>query len=129
MRIATLRRRGVSAAPAAVIALTLSLLAAAGCTRRPPENIDPNAARTTLRVENRAFSDMTIYVLRGSERIRLGTATGNTTTILEIPRYVLSGVSTSLRFLADPIGSSRTPVSDEILVSPGDEVTLTIPPQ
>jgi hypothetical protein len=32
-----------------------------------------------------------------------------------------------LRFLADPIGGNRAPVSDEIAVEPGDEVTLTIP--
>ena len=40
--------------------------------------------------------------------------------------YLIHGVA-PLRFLADPIGGNRTPVSDEILVQPGDEVTLTIP--
>ena len=32
-------------------------------------------------------------------------------------------------FLADPIGSTRTPVTNEISVTPGDEVVLTIPPR
>ena len=59
--------------------------------------------------------------------IRLGTATGSQTTTFTIPKYLLHGTRT-LRFLADPIGSSRTPVSDEITVQPGDQVTLQIPP-
>jgi hypothetical protein len=71
--------------------------------------------------------DMNIYVLRSSQRIRLGTANALSTTRFTIPSYVVFG-STSLRFLADPIGSNRTPVSEEITVSAGDEITLMIPP-
>jgi hypothetical protein len=81
-----------------------------------------------LRVDNQSVADMTIYALRGSEKIRLGLATGIKVSMLTIPPYLISS-ATPLRFLADPIGSSRTPVSDEITVSPGDVVTLTIPPQ
>lgn len=81
-----------------------------------------------LRVDNQSIADMTIYALRGSEKIRLGLATGIKVSMLTIPPYLISS-ATPLRFLADPIGSSRTPVSDEITVSPGDVVTLTIPPQ
>jgi hypothetical protein len=100
---------------------------AVACSRSPQTQADPATARTTLRVENQSFLDMNIYVLRGSERIRLGTATGSSTTVLTIPRMVVPA-STSLRFLADPIGGARAPVSDELTVRPGDEVTLTIPP-
>jgi hypothetical protein len=97
----------------------------AACARgRVP--IDPNA-ETTIKVDNQASLDMTIYILRGSERIRLGTATGLSTKTFTIPKNVLFG-ATPLRFLADPIGSNRTPVSDEIVVVPGDQVTLRIPP-
>jgi hypothetical protein len=81
-----------------------------------------------LRVDNQSVADMTIYALRGSEKIRLGLATGIKVSMLTIPPYLIYS-ATPLRFLADPIGSSRTPVSDEITVSPGDVVTLTIPPQ
>jgi hypothetical protein len=35
---------------------------------------------------------------------------------------------TTLRFIADPIGSNRAGVSEEIMVTPGDSVVLTIPP-
>jgi hypothetical protein len=83
-------------------------------------------ARTALRVENRSFFDMTVYLIRPT-RVRLGLAPGNATTTLAVPPSLV-GQGTAMRFLADPIGSGATPVSDEIVVSPGDEVTLMIPP-
>lgn len=82
---------------------------------------------TTLRVRNEAFSDMTIYVIRGLESVRLGTANGNRTTTLVIPSSLVFG-STALRFQARPIAGQRQPVTEEITVSPGDEVTMIIPP-
>jgi hypothetical protein len=82
---------------------------------------------TALRVDNRGFPDMTIYALRGGQRVRLGTASGNANSTFTIPSSLLSGITT-LRFIADPIGSSRASVSEEITVTPGDSVILMIPP-
>ena len=115
--------------------LALLAVAAPGCVSRartggPNETpaAEGRPQRTVVRVENLGFADMTIYVVRsGSERIRLGMAGGNRTSVLEIPSYLVQ-FPTPLRFIADPIGSSRTPVSDEITVNPGEEVVLTIPP-
>lgn len=105
--------------------LTLSAAFLAACAyRRNPAGAQDE---TTLLVDNQAVLDMNIYVLRGSERIRLGTAGGLKTTLLRIPPQLIFG-ATALRFLADPVGSNRTPVSDEIIVSAGDQVTLRIPP-
>lgn len=81
---------------------------------------------TTVLVQNQAVLDMTIYILRGSERIRLGTATGLRDTRFTIRQGIIFG-ATSLRFLADPIGSNRTPISEEITVQEGEEVVLRIP--
>ncbi|MEO7712213.1 MAG: hypothetical protein ABIV10_04785 [Gemmatimonadaceae bacterium] len=108
--------------------VAVCLTIASGCSR----NVDPNEPvepipPTTLRVENQAFLDMTIYVYRSTQRIRLGTATGNSVTRLRIPANLIFG-ATSLRFQADPIGSTRTSISTEISVAAGDEVMLTIPP-
>ena len=105
------------------------LAIASGCS----QNVDPNEPvepipPTTLRVENQAFLDMTIYVYRSTQRIRLGTATGNSVTRLRIPANLIFG-ATSLRFQADPIGSTRSSISTEISVAAGDEVMLTIPPR
>jgi hypothetical protein len=80
-----------------------------------------------LSVENRGFSDMVIYAVSGSQRIRLGLATGNSTKSFTLPRTLVLTAG-PLRFLADPIGGTRTPISEEMVVQPGDVVTLTIPP-
>ncbi len=122
-------------APRVVLALALVTLAAAapGCARRrgggeSAASESGRPARTVVRVENLGFPDMTIYVIRGgSQRIRLGLAGGNRTTVLQIPSYLVT-FPTPLRFLADPVGGNRAPVSDEITVNPGDEVVITIPP-
>lgn len=80
-----------------------------------------------VQVENRGFADMVIYAISGGQRVRLGLATGNSTKAFTIPRYLLTGAG-PIRFLADPIGGNRTPVSEEMSVRPGDLVTLAIPP-
>jgi hypothetical protein len=113
----------------ATMVLMMACLALAGaCSRNknPDETAEP-VPPTRLRVENQAFLDMTIYVYRSSQRIRLGTATGNSVTRLTIPANLIFG-ATPLRFQADPIGGNRAPISSEITVAPGDEVVLTIPP-
>ena len=80
-----------------------------------------------LQVDNRGFADMVIYAVSGTQRVRLGLANGNSTRSFTIPVTLTRG-SGPLRFVADPIGGSRSPVSEEMSVQPGDIVTLTIPP-
>jgi hypothetical protein len=104
----------------------MALAGACSRSNKPEEAAEPQAP-TRLKVENQAFLDMTIYVYRNSQKIRLGTATGNSTTRFTVPANLIFG-ATPLRFQADPIGSNRRSISEEITVSPGDEVTLTIPP-
>ena len=83
--------------------------------------------RTTIKVDNRAYLDMTIYVLRGAERVRLGQATGASSSTFVIPADVVQ-TAMPLRFIADPVGSSRAEISEQINVRPGDEVVMEIPP-
>lgn len=118
------------------ISLALALAGAggvAGCTRTSTSGAGGTATpaeATTLKVVNQGSLDMDVYVLRApvGQRVRLGTATGNSTTRMTIPNDVMIGSNTSLRFVADPIGGTRPSVSSSILVTPGDEVTLQIPP-
>lgn len=98
------------------------------CGGGTPDVSPEPEGQAMVRVENQGFSDMVIYALDGAQRIRLGSVTGHSTRTLPIPGYLVRGVGT-LRFLADPIGGRRTPVSEELTVQPGDLVTLTIPPQ
>lgn len=105
----------------------ISAFGTTGCNRNRVEtDIDPNTP-TLLVVDNQSFPDMTIYALEGGRRVRLGLAGGNSQTKFTLPKYLVRSL-TSIRFQADPIGSARAPVSDEIVVSPGDQVTLRIPP-
>lgn len=109
-----------------VFAFAMLLLAA--CSSGRPSR--PGAAsqeRTTLQVDNRSFTDMTVYLVNGGQRVRLGLAVGKTMTSLTIPARVL-GSARELQFLADPVGSNRTALSDRLFVRAGDTVTLMIPP-
>ncbi|HET7275637.1 MAG TPA: hypothetical protein VFI91_10780 [Longimicrobiaceae bacterium] len=81
---------------------------------------------TTVRVDNRNWLDMNVYVVQGSRQVRLGTVTGLSTRVFEIPANLVFGVA-SLRFVADPIGGDASPVSQAITVEPGGQVQLIIP--
>ena len=110
------------------ITLSVLLLAAGACAGMGGGSGDPSPNEpTVVEVDNQGFTDMTIFAVRTSQRFRLGIATGNSKTRLTIPTSVYSGLST-LRFIADPIGSRRNSVSEEITIAPGDTVVLMIPP-
>lgn len=100
---------------------------AVGCSTAAGRRQAAAIQRTTVTVDNQALLDMTIYVFSGSQRIRLGTATGLGKTVMTLPNSIVFGAS-SLRFQADPIGGSRTPLSETINVSEGDDILLRIPP-
>ena len=107
-----------------VAALCAIFAACASLGKQLPANENP----TTLVVDNRNVLDMNMYIIRdGGQRLRLGTVTGLSKTKLTIPRGIVLG-STTVRFLADPIGGSRGPISDEITMQEGDEVGIMLPP-
>ncbi|HEY0996374.1 MAG TPA: hypothetical protein VGD77_10325 [Gemmatimonadaceae bacterium] len=83
-------------------------------------------ARTYVRVNNQSWLDMTVYVVRGAQKVRIGQVSSNATTRLEIPHGMISG-ATTLSFMVDPIGSQRTATSFDLTVTPGETVQLTIP--
>ena len=107
--------------------LVVAVAALAGCAGRSRPAQPETQSEAVLEVENRGFADMVIYAVSGSQRIRLGLATGNSTKSFTLPRTLIRSAG-ALRFLADPIGGTRTPISEEMVVQPGDVVTLTIPP-
>ena len=120
------KTHGARRAVVGVLAAGLAFLATA-CAPRSTQTGAMDAP-AMVEVDNRAFLDATVYVLRSGQRIRLGTATGSSRTIFTLPRGLVSG-ATQLSFLMDFVGSSRSPVSEEITVLPGDTVMLTIPPR
>lgn len=109
----------------ALVGASVSASGCGGARQGGPRGTDE---ATMLQVDNQSFLDMNIYlVTTGGARIRMGTANGNSTTTLRIPPTHIFG-GTELRFLADPIGSNQTPISQGITVFPGDTVRLIIPP-
>jgi hypothetical protein len=98
-----------------------ALVACGGARTRPQE------PATYVRVQNQSWLDQTVYVVRSGQRIRIGQVTGGSTQRLRLPASILFG-ATPLSFVVDPIGSQRQGFSTQIVVSPGEEVTLTIPP-
>jgi hypothetical protein len=103
--------------------LAAALLAACGGARSG----GAPAERTVLQVDNRGFTDMTIYVVTGAQRLRLGTATGLRKTDMTIPPRLV-GTARELQFLADPLGSNQQAISQSLYVREGDRVTLVISP-
>ena len=111
------------------IALALVVAAGAAPACRAPATVPRESeARTTVVVENQAMLDMNIYAVRYGQRWRLGTATAHASQTFVIPPSLVTGGPTPLRFIADPIGSNRASIGEEITVSPGEQVVLTIPP-
>jgi len=98
-----------------------------GCASSSTNAAGAKQEPTTVLVDNQGLLDMNIYVLRGAQRLRLGTATGLSKTRLTIPATLVFG-ATSLRFQADPIGGTRAPVSEEITIREGEQIGLMIPP-
>ena len=110
------------------IAFALLLLGASACKTFSRGSDDAEQSQpTVIQVDNQGFLDMNVFAMRSSQRVRLGTAPGNSKTNFTVPSSLVSGL-TSLRFVADPIGGRRASVSEEITVAPGDTVVLTIPP-
>lgn len=113
----TVIRHGLIAA----ISLTLAFCGRTASTGTP----EPDG-QTYLVVENQSTLQVTVYVLRGAQRQRIGTAAALRTTRLRIPDNLVFGV-TSLRFEVDPLGSADTPISEQITVVAGEEIRLRIP--
>jgi hypothetical protein len=99
---------------------------AACAPRAAREDISLGTA-ATLHVDNQAFLDANVYVLRSGQRTRLGTVTALSTRTFVLPRTIV-GTAVTVQFLAAFIGSNRAPVTEEVVVWEGDEVELRIPP-
>ncbi len=110
-----------------IIALGLLLLlgSALGCRSGGASAGHTDEPKTTIDIQNNDFNDMTIYVLNNGQRSRIGIAPGNKITTLTIPGYLITGIS-YLRFVASPLAGNRSPVSEEINVSPGDQLVMII---
>ncbi len=108
-------------------------LASTGCARHKP---DAAAAASlpapaeprlpvALRVTNSNWSDVRIYVVRGTMWTRLGTVTTNSTVDFTIPADFLSG-SGSVSIVADPVAGRARWTTPLPAISEGDEFELVV---
>jgi hypothetical protein len=105
----------------------LLLMGLALACRRPDEaTIAPDPDRTVLvEVVNHFQGDVVIYLLRGSQRERLGLVTALGDGAFTFP-YRRLGASGSTRLLAYPIAGSSAYASDPLYIQPGQSVKWTL---
>jgi len=79
----------------------------------------------TVRVVNHAWLDITIYLLQGTHRDRVGVATATSTSTFQIPlRQFAAGAEYKL--YGDPVGSRQNVTSEPLHAQDGDVVTWTL---
>jgi len=103
-------------------------LASTGCARHkpdaaaaasPPPPAEPRLP-IALRVTNSNWSDVRIYVVRGTMWTRLGTVTTNSTVDFQIPADFLSGAG-GASIVADPVAGRAHWSTPLPAISEGDE--------
>ena len=105
------------------------LAALPACAHHPAQDVGEDFGPAQLTVENQEFPDFDVYVVtEAGMRLRLGLATGHSTTTFDIPKTIVDGGAAHLHFIADPVGGQVPEVGEMVVVNPGDEIQLTIAP-
>ena len=113
------------------VAALVAALSLAGCTsmeRSGNAGGDVGAASdaVSVLVTNNNYSDVNVYAVRGGERIRLGTVTGNSSATFAMDRSIYGVNDVSL--IGVPIGGFGSARSGRLSLSPGDSVEFRIMP-
>jgi hypothetical protein len=78
-----------------------------------------------VEIDNRNYSDMSIYLISDGARVLVGSAPGLSKTTLSLPAASRRS-NWRVRLLADPIGGSAAIRTPSLLVAPGQNVYWTI---
>ena len=106
---------------ATFLALTVAALVAVPAAAQTAPEERSETPRTTVRVINDNWQDITVYAVRNGYRRRLGTVTSFTSRVLTLPPTLLIP-SDGLRLVADPIGRRGVYVTEPLVVNAGDVV-------
>jgi hypothetical protein len=108
-----------------------SLAVVLACARPPAAGVtppSPSAAAeddgregATLEVDNSSIFDVRVFVVRGSEHVRLGIVTSGATREFPLPGAMLGR---ELVFYAEPVAASVRQRTDPVYVRPGQHVKL-----
>jgi hypothetical protein len=110
--------------PRPVLALSLALLLA--CAKREPaEPGEARNAEVALEVESHNWSDLVIYLVRGTSSQRLGMVGSLKTETFVFP-YRRLGAGGDVQLRAYPIGGPRAYTSEIIRVQPGQWIRWTL---
>lgn len=99
-----------------------------GCAHRTAADSaspDRGSLEVQLEVENHNWSDIVIYLVRGTQAERLGTVTSLSRVNLVFP-YRKLGNGTTVRLRAYPIGGRAAFTSESLLVQPGQTIRWTL---
>ena len=102
----------------------------AACARKTPATTEQapapgHALPATLRVTNSNFSDVRIYLARGTLWLRLGLVTTNGTAEFSIPPDFLAQAA-SVTLVAEPVAGRTAYRTTLAGVLPGDELELVV---
>ncbi len=101
------------------------ILLLGSCTSSTHKAERQTGPKTKVKVENDNKLDMTIFVLRGGQRIRLGLVPSYTSRSFTLPDNVVVN-ATSIRLLANPVGGRGNPISEEFNVFRGQTIEMVI---
>jgi len=113
------------------VAALVALMALAGCsssmerTGSAAGEVASNDAVAVMVVNNN-YNDVNVYAVRGGERIRLGSVTGNNSATFSMDRAIYGVNDVSL--IAIPIGGFGAARSGRLSLSAGDSVEFRIMP-
>ena len=119
--------RGSGAAAMRKLGLVALLLGCAAKSEDEDQDVEPSRddAEVALEVENHGWSDIVIYLVRGTAVDRLGMVGSLNTKTFVFPFRRL-GTGNDVRLRADPIGAERTFTSENLLVQPGQWIKWTL---
>ena len=106
---------------AVFLTLMVATLVAVPAAAQTAAEESSETPRTTVRVINDNWNDITVYAVRNGYRRLLGHVTSFTSRELTLPRTLLIP-NNELRLIADPIGRRGVYVSEPLVVNAGDVV-------
>ncbi|HEY0672096.1 MAG TPA: hypothetical protein VGD27_07520 [Longimicrobiales bacterium] len=116
------RRRGKAQQ---YLVLLLALVMTGGCGRKAaPDSAQPvPAGPIELEVANHHVVDVTIYLVRDGNWLRVGSVTALDEVTIQLKRVALIGW---VRIGLDPLGFRQRYLLEQLYVQPGDVISLTI---
>jgi hypothetical protein len=109
------------------LGLFFLLLGCASKSEDADQDVEPSesSAELALEVENHGWSDIVIYLVRGTATDRLGMVGSLNTKTFVLP-YRKLGIGSDVRLRAYPIGGPRAFTSENVLVQPGQWIKWTL---